>query len=70
MINVYSDNHQSALNYLKNTKANLYNVLIMASDFNIRDSDLDFSYPVYSVHSDTLLNIADLFDLKLLYSIQ
>ena len=49
MINVYSDNYQSALNYLKNNKANLHNILIMASDFNIRDSDLDSSYPFPSV---------------------
>jgi len=53
MINVYSDNYQSALNYLKNTKANLHNILIMASDFNIRDSDFDSSYPFHSVHSNT-----------------
>ena len=70
MINVYPDNHQSALNYLKNTKVNLYNILIMASDFNIRDNDFDSSYSFYLVYSNTLLNIADSFDLKLLYSIQ
>ena len=39
MINIYSDNHQSALKYLKDAEANLCNVLIMAGDFNIRDSD-------------------------------
>jgi len=70
MINVYSDNYQSALNYLKNTKANLHNILIMASDFNIRDSDFDSSYPFHSVHSNTWLNITDLFGLKLSCSIQ
>ena len=70
MINVYSDNYQSALNYLKNNKANLHNILIMASDFNIRDSDCDSSYSFYSIHNDTLLNIADSFDLKLSCSIQ
>ena len=38
MINIYSNNNQSALKYLMNTKANIQNVLIMAGDFNIRDS--------------------------------
>ena len=39
MINVYSDNDHSALKYLKDTKTNIHNVLIMISDFNIKDSD-------------------------------
>jgi len=38
MLNVYSDDYQSALKYLKDTKVNLRNVLIIASDFNIRNS--------------------------------
>ena len=42
----------------------------MASNFNIRDSDCDSSYSFYSIHNDTLLNIADSFDLKLSCSIQ
>ena len=37
MINIYLDNHQVAWKYLKNTEANLYNVLVIAEDFNIRD---------------------------------
>jgi len=39
MINVYSDNHQAALKYLKNTEANIHNILVMAKDFNIRDRE-------------------------------
>ena len=38
LINVYSDSSQSALKYLKNTEANITNILIMTGDFNIRDS--------------------------------
>jgi len=38
LINVYSDDHQSALKYLKNTEINLNNVLIITGDFNIRDN--------------------------------
>jgi len=39
MINVYLDNNHSALKYLKNTEANICNILIMTGDFNIRDSN-------------------------------
>jgi len=38
MINIYSDNYQLALKYLKNTKANICNVLVIIGDFNIRNS--------------------------------
>ena len=54
-----------ALNYLKNTKANINNILIMTRDFNIRDSLWDSNYPHYSIHSDLLLDIADFFFLGL-----
>jgi len=65
LINVYLDSSQSALNYLKNTKANINNILIMTRDFNIRDSLWDSNYPHYSIHSDLLLDIADFFFLGL-----
>jgi len=39
MINVYSDDNHSTLKYFKDTEANIHNVLIMAGDFNIKDSD-------------------------------
>jgi len=38
-INIYSDDCQFALRYLKNTEVNLNNVLIMIEYFNIRDND-------------------------------
>ena len=38
MINVYSNATQIALKYLKDTEANIHNVLVMAGNFNIRDS--------------------------------
>ena len=38
IINIYSDLSQSALKYLKDTKVNIPNVIIMTGDFNIRDS--------------------------------
>ena len=38
VINIYSDDHQLALKYLKNSEMNLNNILIMTGDFNIRDN--------------------------------
>ena len=64
IINVYSDSTQTALKYLKNTKVNIQNVLVMASDLNIRDSNWNLSFSFYSIHSDTLLDIADSFNLS------
>ena len=37
MINIYSGDHQSAWKYLKDTEANIWNTLIIAGNFNIRD---------------------------------
>ena len=39
VINVYSDDQQSVLKYLKNIEINLNNILIITGDFNIRDND-------------------------------
>ena len=38
IMNVYSNSSHSALKYLKDTKANIDNDLLMTGDFNIRDS--------------------------------
>ena len=69
LINVYLDSSQSVLKYLKNTKANINNVLIITGDFNIRDSLWDPNYPHYSIHSNLLLDIADFFFLGLSISV-
>jgi len=39
VINIYSDDYQSALKHLKDIVINLSNILIMTEDFNIRDND-------------------------------
>jgi len=39
IINIYSDDQQTALKYLKNIEVNLNNVLIMIGDFNIRNNN-------------------------------
>ena len=64
-MNVYSDSSHSTLKYFKNTEVNVPNLLIITSDFNIRDSIWDPSFPHHSTISDDLMIIADLFNLDL-----
>ena len=66
IMNIYSDSSHSALKYLKDTKVNINNLLIMTGDFNIRDSLWDLFFPYHSSISDDLIIIADLFNLDLL----
>ena len=64
-MNIYSDASHSTLKYLKDTEVNINNLLIMTSDFNIRDQ---LWYPSFSHHasiSDNLFIIADSFNLDL-----
>ena len=65
ILNVYLYNQQNVLKYLKNTKINLNNILIMKQDFNIRDSDWDSSYSYYLSYSGILREIADNLNLDL-----
>ena len=65
ILNVYSDSSHSALKYLKDTEVNIDNVILMTSDFNIRDRLWDPSFPFHSSISDDLFIIADSFDLTL-----
>ena len=53
IINIYSDNQQIVLKYLKDIEVNLNNVLIMIGDFNIKNNNWDPLYPHYSTHADT-----------------
>jgi len=69
LLNVYSNANQSTLKYLKNTEANIWNVLIITSNFNIRDSNWDPLYPFHLVYSNLLVDITDAFDLFFSYSI-
>ena len=68
-MNVYSDYFHSALKYLKNTKVNINNLLIITGNFNIRDQSWDSSFPYHLSISNDLFVIADLFNLDLLISI-
>ena len=64
-MNIYFHSSHSTLKYLKDTKVNIPNLLIMTSDFNIRDSIWDSSFPYHSAISDDLMIIADSFNLDL-----
>ena len=37
-MNIYFDSSQSALRYLKDTEANIHNILVITGNFNIRDN--------------------------------
>ena len=65
IMNVYSDSSHLALKYLKDTKVNINNLLIMTGDFNIRDSLWDPSFSHHLSISDDLIIIANLFNLDL-----
>jgi len=68
LMNVYSDASHSTLKYIKDTEVNIQNLLIMAGDFNIRDSLWDSSFSHHSSISNDLIIIADSFHLSLLSS--
>ena len=67
LMNIYSDSSHSIIKYLKDTKFNFWNLLIMMGDFNICDSLWDLSYIHHSSISDDLFAIADFFNLSLSY---
>ena len=65
MINVYSNATQTALKYLKDTEANICNILVMASNFNIRNSSWNPLFSFHLIYSNLLTDIADYLDLIL-----
>ena len=65
ILNIYSDSSHTALKYLKDTEANINNIVLMTDDFNIRDSLWDSSFPFHSSVSDDLIILADSFNLAL-----
>jgi len=65
ILNVYSDLSHTVLKYLKDTEANINNVVLMTGDFNIRDSLWDSFFPFHLSISDNLIIVADSFNLAL-----
>ena len=64
-INIYSDDQQAALKYLKNIDINLNNVLIITEDLNIRDNNWDLVYLHHSIYANIFREITDSFSLEL-----
>jgi len=64
-MNIYSDFSQMALKYLKNTKSNINNALIITSDFNIEDNIWNSLFSHYSVYNDTLTDITNFLNICL-----
>ena len=64
-MNIYSDFSYFVLKYLKDSEANIPNLLIMTGDFNICDSIWDSPFPHHSSISNDLIIIADSFNLDL-----
>ena len=65
VINVYSDDNQSALHFLNRNIIDLNNTVVMTGDFNIRDNDWDPNYPHHSAHTEDLLTLAESLGLNL-----
>ena len=65
LINIYSDSSQIALKYLKDTEININNVIIMTGDFDIRDCSWNHNFLHHSIDKDTLIDIANYFQLEL-----
>ena len=59
MISVYSDATQTALKYFKDMKANIHNILVMAGNFNIKNSSWDSLFSFHSIHSHLLTDIVN-----------
>jgi len=70
MINIYSNNKHLALKYLKDTKPNISNVLIIIGNFNIRDNNWNLFYSFHSSYNNILVEIVDSFNLILFSAIQ
>ena len=64
-MNIYSDSSHSVLKYLKDSEANIQNLIIMTSNFNIWDSIWNPSFPHHTSIIDDLIIIANSFNLEL-----
>jgi len=65
IMNIYSNSSHSVLKYLKDSEANIPNLLIMTGNLNICDSIWNSSFFHHSSISDDLIIIADSFNLDL-----
>ena len=61
ILNIYSDDQQNVLKYLKDTKINLNNILIITGNFSIRDNNWNISYPYHLLYTNIVWEVADNF---------
>ena len=58
-MNVYSDDHHSAVKFMLDQIIDIPNLLYMGGDFNIRDADWDPSVSSHSATGQALMDLAD-----------
>ena len=63
LINVYSDDLHTAVNFLTKEALNIPNLLYMGRDFNIRDAEWDPSISLHSATGQFLRDLADSYNL-------
>ena len=59
LINVYSDNHYSAVKFMLNQIIDISNLLYMGRDFNIRDAEWNLFISSYPTAGQALMDLAD-----------
>ena len=63
LINVYSDDLHTAVDFLSREALNISNLLYMSGDFNIRDAKWDPSVSLYPITGQSLKDLADYYSL-------
>ena len=59
LMNVYSDNHHSAIKFMLDQIIDIPNLLYMSGDFNIRDAEWDLSVSSHPAAGQALVDLAD-----------
>jgi len=63
LMNVYSDDLHTAVNFLSREALNISNLLYIGGDFNIRDAEWDPSMSLHSTAGQSLRDLADSYSL-------
>jgi len=58
-MNVYSDDHHSAVKFMLNQIIDIFNLLYMGRDFNIRDAEWNLFIFSYPTAGQALMDLAD-----------
>ena len=63
LMNVYSDDLHTAVDFLSNTALNIPHLLYMGGDFNVRDAEWDPSVSSYPAAGQALMDLAESYSL-------